>query len=326
MSLIYIANPQGQQITYEEQEARRLWIAGMIPQNSIYWREGMSDWRPAIEYFGAPQSQSTPAAPPLIAVLNNVTRGFVKDPTSRTKALIGWLWAYLGAAVIAVLTSAIALATGLVTKLDPDNFTAMDLINICVGLPQALIHLVTGVVFLTWIYRANVNARGLGAEGMTFTPGWAVGYYFIPIMNLWRPFQAMKEIWQASENPISWPSIKPPALLNLWWGLWIVSCVLGNAAFRASFRANSATELIVSEVITILSDLVEIPLCLAAIRLVREIIRMQGHWAAQGAPSVCAVCHQPFAESEMIILNGSPVCYQCKPVIVQRMQEGLPIP
>jgi hypothetical protein len=38
------------------------------------------------------------------------------------------------------------------------------------------------VAVLKWIYRANANARALGAKDMKFTPGWAVGWYFVPIL------------------------------------------------------------------------------------------------------------------------------------------------
>ena len=49
-------------------------------------------------------------------------------------------------------------------------------------------------------HRANYNARQLGAADMRFTPGWAVGWHFIPIAWFWKPYQAMTEIWRASVN------------------------------------------------------------------------------------------------------------------------------
>ncbi len=70
-----------------------------------------------------------------------------------------------------------------------------------IGLFQYSIDIATIILFAMWIYRANFNARQLGAKNMKFTPGWSVGYYFIPFLNLWRPYQAMKEIWKASKNP-----------------------------------------------------------------------------------------------------------------------------
>ena len=70
-----------------------------------------------------------------------------------------------------------------------------------VSLIQTIAFLITGVLYLRWIYRANSNARQLGATGMRFTSGWSIGFCFIPIMNLWKPYQTMKEIWKASANP-----------------------------------------------------------------------------------------------------------------------------
>lgn len=82
----------------------------------------------------------------------------------------------------------------------------------------------TGLVLaLRWIYLANANAHALGAEGMRFTPGWAVGWYFVPIANLWKPYQAMKEIWQASAVKTDWRVVRVPRLLPWWWAFWLLS-------------------------------------------------------------------------------------------------------
>jgi len=70
-----------------------------------------------------------------------------------------------------------------------------------IALVHMLVFIVSGFLILKWIYRANYNARQLGAEGMNFTPGWSVGWYFVPIATLWKPYQAMKEIWKASHYP-----------------------------------------------------------------------------------------------------------------------------
>src|SRR5215831_8155859 len=74
------------------------------------------------------------------------------------------------------------------------------------GIAYIVLLLATSVVVLVWIYGANHNAHALGATGMRFTSGWAVGWYFIPIFNLWKPYQAMKEIWKASADPRNWQS------------------------------------------------------------------------------------------------------------------------
>src|SRR6202008_4478889 len=52
------------------------------------------------------------------------------------------------------------------------------------------------VIFLCWTYRAMSNVRALGASGVD-SPGWAVGCYFIPFVNLVAPYTAMSQIWRA---------------------------------------------------------------------------------------------------------------------------------
>jgi hypothetical protein len=100
-----------------------------------------------------------------------------------------------------------------------------------IGIVQLFMIVALAVAVLCWIYRANSNARALGAASMRFTPGWAVGWYFIPIFNLWKPYQAMKEIWRASANPPDWQSQGRSPLLPWWWFLWIVTILLSQAFF-----------------------------------------------------------------------------------------------
>src|SRR5690625_4693899 len=56
-----------------------------------------------------------------------------------------------------------------------------------VGIIYLIVFLVSGFLILRWIHRMNHNARQFGAENMIFTPGWSIGYYFIPILALWKP-------------------------------------------------------------------------------------------------------------------------------------------
>jgi hypothetical protein len=43
-----------------------------------------------------------------------------------------------------------------------------------------------------------------------------------------------------------------------------------------------------------------------------------------GASAICAECGQAFPADELVTLNKSLVCAQCKPVFLQRMAEGVP--
>ena len=144
-----------------------------------------------------------------------------------------------------------------------------------IGRFQAGVAITTIILFAMWIYRANFNARSLGAQNMKFTPGWSVGCYFIPFLNLWRPYQAMKEIWKASKNPTSWESEERSAILPWWWFFFLVASMFGSASFRTSMSAKELHELISSTGVTIASDLVSIPATIIALVLVGKIYEIQ---------------------------------------------------
>jgi len=144
-----------------------------------------------------------------------------------------------------------------------------------VGITQMIIFIISGILILKWIHRANYNARQLGAEDMQFTPGWSVGWYFVPIAMLWKPYQAMKEIWKASHAPDNWKESNVPALLPWWWFFWIISSLLGNASFRITLRAEELNELLNANMIMQISDISSIPLALVTMALIMNIHKVQ---------------------------------------------------
>lgn len=152
---------------------------------------------------------------------------------------------------------------------------ASDALSLDVGVLQCLVFLVSGIWILRWIYRASCNARELGAAGMRFSEGGSVFWYFVPILNLWKPFQAMKEIWRASERPRDWQNGPAHGLLVAWWTLWLLSSSASNASLRLTLRAESMGELLAANHVTLISDLLNIPLSIVFSLVVKTIHDMQ---------------------------------------------------
>ena len=161
-----------------------------------------------------------------------------------------------------------------------------------VGIVYLVVFVISGFLILRWIHRANYNARQLGAENMEFTPGWSIGYYFIPILTLWKPYQAMKEIWKASKSPSNWESQNTSGILPMWWTLWLISNVLGQAIFRLSMRAEELNDLINLNIVTQISNVLDIPLALMLLAIVSNIQNMQKSHLASANNQI-----QPTAES-----------------------------
>lgn len=83
------------------------------------------------------------------------------------------------------------------------------------------------VTFLIWVYAAHANLHALGYRDIEFTPGWAVGWFFVPLLNLFKPYQVVSEIWRGSD-PASLLKAIPSgtALISWWWGFRVCSGIL----------------------------------------------------------------------------------------------------
>ena len=219
-------------------------------------------------------------APPISVAVPSTS---FQDPTRLTQ----WLKYFLYAAIVtdAIGLFSNVLAYQFVSDLNVGVYSSEALVTEAaeindnrqqiVGVLQFSISIATIVLFAMWIYRANFNARQLGAQGMKFSPGWSVGYYFIPILWFWKPYQAMKEIWCASKAPTSWEAVVRGTVLPWWWFFFLVSSMLGNASFRTTLRAEEIDQLLVSTGITIASDVAHIPATIISLILVRQIYEMQ---------------------------------------------------
>ena len=200
---------------------------------------------------------------------------YSKDLTSLTKFLKGMLWISLGLSVIALLSDFMQmnlLSAGSFSQAEAD---ANDIRQRFIAVLQIVAFLVTGIAFLKWIHRANSNCHGFGAQGMKFSPGWSIGYYFIPILLLYRPYQAMKEIWKVSTSPTNWQNEMGGPLLGWWWALWLIAGFLGQASFKMSMKANTVSSLQDSTAMSIALGIIDIPLYIVAVSLVSAIFSKQ---------------------------------------------------
>jgi len=147
---------------------------------------------------------------------------------------------------------------------------------------------VAGIAFLVWFRRAWRNLKSLGGRDLKYSTAWVVGGFFVPIMNLYRPIQVMREVWHGSnpsnlerdlqpDGPEIRNQLPTPALIAWWWGLLDVSVVLGRTAIRIALGdGNTIDQLHTANTLSILNSMVCIPAVVLAIRIVNRITRWQG--------------------------------------------------
>ena len=153
---------------------------------------------------------------------------------------------------------------------------------------QGLAYLAAAVVFIAWLYRAYRNLPALGSAQLRFRPGWAIGGWFVPIMNLWRPKQIMNDVWRASDprNPSGqavWRHGRVPAVFQVWWGSFVVSNWAGTAAYLVWREADSVGEVRACIVVAGLANVVELAAAACGILVVRRATARQEERAARVA-------------------------------------------
>lgn len=102
---------------------------------------------------------------------------------------------------------------------------------IIVGLLQDGSYLICVAIFMIWTYIMGQNARRLADTNMRFTPRWAVGYYFVPVLCYWKPYQAIKEISKVirCHYSVNGRNMKRPMILPFWWVLWLFRQYFGSS-------------------------------------------------------------------------------------------------
>ncbi|MDB4308546.1 DUF4328 domain-containing protein [Akkermansiaceae bacterium] len=92
----------------------------------------------------------------------------------------------------------------------------------------------------SWLINSRDGATALDRGRDSYSPGWAVGWHFIPIAMLWKPYQAMAWIRDASQKSLGLTMGK---LLGLWWTFWILSSLSDRAVTKMFTKAATVEEI-----------------------------------------------------------------------------------
>ncbi|HET9638693.1 MAG TPA: DUF4328 domain-containing protein [Allosphingosinicella sp.] len=182
-----------------------------------------------------------------------------RDPTGPTRAAVIALYIYM------VLTALVAL----LRVADQQPGSAADITSI----PAFFALIACFILVGRWIYRTNANAHLL-SDDMTITPGWSVGWFFVPLANLVQPYVGVKETWRASHHAGGLNEEADSALLPWWWGLWLLTNILSNivARFAGDFETETPMGIVWLDLVT---AALNVPLCLILIRLMQRLARVQ---------------------------------------------------
>lgn len=237
--------------------------------------------------------------PPYLPYSSNVVMPY-ESARPLSKVVVGLLWATVAMQLMLVLPYVAeisnlnaARASGEVAG---DALSPAVIAIVAIGMVYLVVYIVLVVFWMMWVHRTYQNLPSLGAQGLTYSPAWAVGYWFIPILNLFRPYQVMRETWRASHpghaGGTQWTLVAVPAVLGWWWALHVTVFIAGN--FSGVGNVSEDPDVLYGIAwLDLLLLVVGVSLALVEIWIVKTLTQMQDDrasgataWQAAPAPPV----------------------------------------
>jgi Domain of unknown function (DUF4328) len=156
---------------------------------------------------------------------------------------------------------------------------ANDSRQLLIGLSDTGLYLVTVVIFAMFLVRANKNAHALSGEPLEVVPSWMVWWFVVPFANLYKPYVAVREVWERSKGAA-------PTLLGLWWAAWISGNILGQISWRMSDPEDSIPEMVSADQFVLAGEAVGVATALLALWMVRSLHAGQQHHHRTGKPDL----------------------------------------
>lgn len=188
--------------------------------------------------------EKEPVAPEFSAATEAATSGVSKhaftDGPRSLKGLGRWavfgLFAYMVSEFALVLTSLFLVWLYLPSTIVPFSQAQLEIVDyfiIAAGLIQMALFWFCVVLIARFTFRAMKNLYTVGSKFPEMSPGWAVGWYFIPIANLWQPAKGMSQIYNGTFHAVS-EATPGESRIAIWWTCWLVTNFAANISFRIS--------------------------------------------------------------------------------------------
>lgn len=275
----YYGRDSARQGPFSEMQMRDFAAAGTLKEMDWVWREGLPEWAAARRFPEIFQSHDD--------VVAGNSPGF-RDPRDLTL----WLkWLLIASIILGIGYLGMRIWDfAAYTKLDPATGadTMKDLVKVAtirhffLFIPMALVGIAYVVLSLQWTYRTSQNARALGARDMKISPGWCVGWNFVPLANFVMPVVIMREIWRASKDHANWQTLSATPVLGWWWFFNIANWVLAAANGISAGNRTTPALAMQNELTAIATVLLSIITTVLVLRLYQQISGFQCvEWARQ---------------------------------------------
>ncbi len=110
---------------------------------------------------------------------------------------------------------------------DPAEAERYDDVHLALGVVAGLLFLATAVLFVVWLRRAYGSNR-VDPAALRFGAGWSIGAWFVPFLNLVRPFGLVRDLGRGLGERGEGAGFH--RLVPAWWAAWLLMNLADSAS------------------------------------------------------------------------------------------------
>lgn len=193
---------------------------------------------------------------------------------SRAKNAVLFLKIILALEIVSLISSYLQYALLNNVNITEELAAANDSRQQIVGVLYLGVYIGAAATFIMWFRRAYHNLGQL-EENLAYLQNDTGISWFIPILNLYKPYRIMKDLYTKThsvleENGSPSPSLSSFSTVKFWWILWVLISILGSISFRMSSNSDSIDVLMIATVIDMIVNIISIPTAILAIQVIRN--------------------------------------------------------
>jgi len=149
-----------------------------------------------------------------------------------------------------------------------------------IGLAEWAILLGNAVAIPMWVYRARANLSVTGVTGLRYSPTWSAVSFFVPLLGLFVPFLAMRQIYNRSLGEDEYQVDTSAPDVTSWWacyvsGVLLQTFLIATALFNLNGMVFIVTPVFVTNILSVFDSLLIVGAALFLWRIVGNVTRAQ---------------------------------------------------
>lgn len=122
-----------------------------------------------------------------------------------------------------------------IEAVDPAEAQRHDDVYLATGVVSALLVLASAVLFVVWLRRAYGSNR-VDPAALRFGAGWTIGAWFVPFLNLVRPFGLVRDLGRGLGDRAAGAGLR--WLVPAWWAAWLGMNLVNSVSSTLSRRSD----------------------------------------------------------------------------------------